>query len=363
MAYEHMTYELILQEMISRISAKYPNLDTREGSIIFNACAPAALELAIAYAELDNVLSESFVGTASREYLFAHCNQMGMDVSVFNASAGVHKGVFDVEVPIGSRWNYDLYNYTVTEYIGKDDDGRFTYRMQCETTGTTPNNVTGKLTPITEVPQGLDYSEVTECLISGENEYTDDEIRVAYFDYVRSMAIDGNVAQYEKWCSTYPGIGHYKVFPLYNNQPNTVRVSILRAPDNRKAGDTLINDFQEYLDPGIKGMGNGVAPIGAFVTVSTAAEIPITVGGKVTLAPNRSVTTEELDKAIEDYFTEIAYKKKVVSYMGVGAALLKVDGVEFVSDLTLGGQQNDIDLQDEEIPVLNRSNGWTVITQ
>lgn len=65
MAYESQTYEVILSRMIARVAAKYPNLDTREGALIFDALAPAALELAVMYTELDNALNESFVNTAS----------------------------------------------------------------------------------------------------------------------------------------------------------------------------------------------------------------------------------------------------------------------------------------------------------
>ena len=79
--FENMTYEVILDRMEQRVSEKYPNLDLREGSIIFNALAPAAMELAIAYDALDNVLAESFVDTASREYLILACHQMGIDTT------------------------------------------------------------------------------------------------------------------------------------------------------------------------------------------------------------------------------------------------------------------------------------------
>ena len=107
MAYENMTYEVILDQMMERVTSNYPNIDTREGSIIFNALAPAAMELAIAYTELDNILNESFAETASREYLIRHCEQMGLDTSQFDANAGVFQAEFDVEVPIESRWNCD----------------------------------------------------------------------------------------------------------------------------------------------------------------------------------------------------------------------------------------------------------------
>ena len=69
MIYEDMTYEVILDRMIERVVDSYPEIDTREGSIIYNALAPAALELAIMYTELDNAIAESFVDTASREYI------------------------------------------------------------------------------------------------------------------------------------------------------------------------------------------------------------------------------------------------------------------------------------------------------
>lgn len=356
MAYESMTYEVILKRMLNRVSAAYPTLDIREGSLIFNALAPAAVELAIMYLELENVLNESFVNTATREYILLACEQMGMDISVFEASAGIHKGRFDVEVPIGSRWNCDLYNYTVTEFIG-EEEGYYTYRMQCETDGTAPNNHTGLLAAITHMPSGLTVAEVVECLIEGENETSDEDIRTAYYEYVNSIATDGNVSQYKRWCTDYEGIGNHKIMPLWNGA-NTVKVSILSA-SNRAATETLIEEFQEYLDPGIEGMGNGVAPIGAFVTVSTATEVPVTVSGTVQMKSGYSDTTE-IDKALEKYFADISYEKLAVAYMNVGAAILNVEGVEFVTDLQINGGTADIPLGTEQIPVLGTTT-WTVV--
>lgn len=358
MAYESMTYELILQRMMSRVTSRYPNLDSREGSIIFNALAPAAVELAIAYSELDNVLAQSFANTATRDYLYILCAQMGMDTTVFDANAGTFKGEFDVKVQIGSRWNCDLYNYVVTEFIEQDATTQYyTYRLTCETLGSAPNSVTGSLSTISDLPNNLNHAELTECLIEGENEYTDDEIRSAYFDFVNSVATDGNVSQYERWCTEYEGIGNYKIFPLWDGD-NTVKVSILSS-SNRAASDTLIAEFQEYLDPGIEGMGNGEAPIGAFVTVSTATEVPISVTADVQLANGYS-STPDIDTALVEFFSKIAYEKAVVSYMSLGAAILDVPGVEFVSNLLVNGATNDVALASEEIPTLGTTT-WTVV--
>lgn len=356
MAYESQTYEAILSRMMSRVSAQYPNLDTREGSVLFNALAPAALELAIMYTELDNVLNESFVNTASREYILIACEQMGMDTSVFDASAGVHKGEFDVEVAIGSRWNCDIFNYTVTEYIGLEGEYH-TYKLRCETVGTAPNNQTGDLTPITDVVVGLNYAKLTECLIEGENETSDYDIRTAYYEYVNNLVSDGNVAQYKRWCEEYDGVGNAKVFPLWNGD-NTVKVSILSA-SNTAATETLVAEFQEYLDPGTTGMGDGVAPIGAFVTVSTATEVPISISATVTMKSGYT-NTADITAAVTDYLASIAYEKNTISYMSIGAVILNVDGVESVDNLKLNGVTNNITIGNEEIPVIGTVD-WTVV--
>lgn len=355
MAYENMTYEVILQRMMERVTTKYPNLDNREGSIIFNALAPAALELAIMYTELENVLNESFVETATREYILIGCKQMGMDISVFEASAGVHKGIFNVEVPIGSRWNCDLYNYTITEYIGQED-GNYAYLMDCDTYGTAPNNQTGDLTPITDAPSELSLAQVVECVIEGENETSDEDIKTAYFEYLRGTATDGNVDQYKMWCNQYDGVGNSKIFSLWNGD-NTVKVSILSA-SNRAASQELIDEFQEYLDPGVTGMGDGVAPIGAFVTVTTATEIPIDVSATVKMKPGHS-DTSGIDTAIANYLGSICYEKTQIPYMTIGATILGVNGVESINDLLVNGGTADIQLGDEEIPVVGTTT-WVV---
>lgn len=355
MAYEGMTYEVILQRMMDRVTSQYPNIDTREGSILFNALAPAALELAILYDQLNNVRSESFVKTATREYILMGCEQMGMDISVFEASAGVHKGLFNVQVPIGSRWNCELFNYTVLEYIGQEN-GYYAYKMQCDTKGTSPNNQTGDLTPISDTPSGLSYSKVVACLIEGENETEDEDIVNAYFEYVTNVVSDGNVAQYRRWCNEYDGIGNYKIFPLWNGA-NTVKVSILSA-SNRAASSELVSEFQKYLDPNTEGMGNGVAPIGAFVTVTTATEVPITVSATVKLKEGYSDTTA-IDAALSEYFSKIAYDKSIVSYMSIGAAILNIEGVDLVTNLLVQGGKSDINIGDEEIPVLGTTT-WVV---
>ena len=342
--------------MLGRVLDSNPNVDTREGSIIYDAVASAALELAIMYTELDNVNNESFAETASREYLLKKCREVGIEDSTFDATFGIHRAEFDVEVPIGSRWNCDIHNYVVLSYIDTNE-GIHSYRLQCETSGSEPNNIIGDLTPIDTTPTGLYYSMLVECLIEGEDEASDDKIRKTYSDKVKNTNNDGNLGQYNLWCESFPGIGNYKVIPLWNGA-NTVKVSILDS-SNDVATETLVAEFQNYLDPDVEGMGNGVAPIGAFVTVTTATELPINITGTVTLSENY-VDTDMINEGLANYFKQIAYDKSILSYMQVGAAILDIEGVEFITDLKINGDTADIDLGDEQIPILGTTT-WSVV--
>lgn len=356
MAYSDMTYEYLLKRMIDRVTTDYPNLDKREGSIIFNALASGAMELAILYTELDNVLRESFVETASREYLLLGCEQMGIDILQFEPTHSVHKAQFNVLVGLGSRWNCDVHNYIITDYLGMEN-GYYTYRIMCETPGSEPNTLIGDLTPIDGVSSDLNHAKLIECLIEGEEEKTDDEIREAYFNNINRDSFDGNVNQYKKWCEEYVGVGNYKIFPLWNGN-NTVKVSILSS-SNRIATEELIEEFQDYLDPGITGMGDGAAPIGSFVTVTTASESKINVACNVKLESGYTDTSVITD-AIEQYFASISYVKNTVSYMNLGAVILAATGVDSISNLTINGGTSDIDLGDEVIPVVGTTE-WTVV--
>ena len=115
--YEDITFDIILKRMLDRVSQNAKSqgftIDTREGSLIYNALAPAAIELQNMYLELDNILNESFADTQSREYLIKRCAERGINVK--EATKAIRRGVFNIDVPIGSRFSLNLLNYVVIE--------------------------------------------------------------------------------------------------------------------------------------------------------------------------------------------------------------------------------------------------------
>lgn len=376
--FEDKTFERILSDMLSYVSDRNPDLDTREGSIIYTALAPIAMELETAYHDMDMVLNETFLETASKEYLVKHGNQLGVNLN--DATYGHYKGEFNVDVEIGSRFNLDEFNYAV---IGKlsdptDEHPYYTFELTCETSGAAPNTYLGDLTPITYV-KDLKHAKLTDVLIYGEDEEETEAFRYRLQTHLKNPPINGNTSQYDEWLSEYDGVGKYRVIPCWNGV-NTVKLVILDAM-NKGASDELLAQVQQYLDPPTstinddtsasdypqgRGMGNGQATIGAIITVDTASETAVTINCKLVLKSGYS-SPVGVKEAVETYLNEIALNNTAVAYMPISAAIYGAESVADVTSLTItvNGTVMDattspfvtsVSIGDNAIPVLDTEN-------
>jgi uncharacterized phage protein gp47/JayE len=88
--FEEYTFDNILARMLDRVSDE---VDKREGSVIYDALAPAAVELQLMYIELENMLNQCFADTADRTWLIMRAKERGFEP--YTASAAVLRGVFD----------------------------------------------------------------------------------------------------------------------------------------------------------------------------------------------------------------------------------------------------------------------------
>ena len=316
-------------------------LDKREGSVIYDALAPAALALKNAYVEMDGVLSQTFIKTASGEYLDMRAEDFNAERA--SATYAVLKGEFNLDIPLGSRFNGGELNYRATEKIAAG-----AYRMECETAGTAGNAYLGSITPVEYIP-GLNAAALTEVLIPAQDEEGDNEFRERILENIMRSVQDGNQAQYLKWAAEFDGVGRAKVFPLWNGV-NTVKVSILDN-DNGPASPELISDFQEYLDPESRGLGSGIAPIGSMVTVSTASVVTLNISLDAELKEGYSEAAGVRD-AIDAWLNELSYEKDSVSFYGLAALILSCGSVERIENFSVNQGTGDILLGGEEIPRL-----------
>ena len=339
-----MTYEKILNRMLDRVPDTF---DKREGSVIFDALAPSAYECFLLYQDIENKIDNTFAGTADREWLIKRGAEIG--ISPNPATNSLRKGIFTpttLELRIGERFSYEDLNFFIVEKLA---DGE--YSLQCESVGSNGNIGSGNLIPI-EYISGLETATLTgEILIYGEDEEETEVFRQRYFATLPTMTLDGNIAQYTKWMNEYPSVGNFKIFPCWNGV-NTVKVSILSA-ENTQASQALIDEVQEYLDPESKGLGNGKAPIGARVTVSTARNLDINLVATLLLRTGFD-SPVGLEESINDYLHGLNYNRTSVSYIALGAIFANNESIESVIDLTLNGAKTDVALDGEVIARLNQ---------
>lgn len=114
--FEAQTFDDIMDRMLTRITA---DIDTREGSVIYNALAPAAAELAKSYIWLDTVLELVFSDTAQGEFLDRRAAEAGIERTP--ATKAVRAGEFTagITIPPGSRFFVDnlYFQYTGMERL------------------------------------------------------------------------------------------------------------------------------------------------------------------------------------------------------------------------------------------------------
>ena len=335
--YENYTYENILKSILDRIVEADPTIDVREGSAMWYAVSPVAAELAIAYTNYDAVNKESFVGTATRQGMYLACNDIGLDTAQFEATAGIFHAHFNTEVAVGSRWSCGDYIFYVDSKVGMvtiSGVEYHQYNLICETRGSHTRFTEGRLTPITEYGSGsLTVAVLDSCIVIGEDEASDDEVKTTYFDYIANKSEGANIAQYKQWLNEFEGVGAYKIVPTWNGA-NTVKVSILGETKESPTPE-LIASVQEYLDPNKEGLGEGKAPIGAIVTVDGGTNAYIDVKANITLA-TADADISDISTKLTEYFRKIAYQKTVVNIYEVASIILSSPSVSDVNSVQLG---------------------------
>lgn len=349
--YEHITYEDIMTRMLDRVQSEYPEVDTREGSLIYTAIAPCAIELAIMYTELDSVLEEAFAETASLEYLEKRTAERGITQRL--ASNAVMKGNFDVEVPVGTRFSLGDYNYIVI-------DAENSY-LQCETAGSAPNTVLGTLTPIDNIAD-LTVAELVSCAVPGEDEEDVEALRGRYFDSFGVQSYGFNAKQYREVVNDMDGVGATKVIPVWNGG-GTVKLVILNS-EFTTPSDEQIAIIQEAIDPtNNRGEGLGLAPIGHVVTVTGAIEYPINISGTIEYLDtyNWDSVKDNVYEALDKYFIELSKSWEtetvIVRVNQINTVLMSVPGIVDVSGTTLNGSSSNITIDSDYIPVRGTVNG------
>ena len=347
--YEDVTYEGILKRMLDRIP---DTMDKREGSVIYDALAPAALEIKRTYVELDQLMDDCFADTASRGYLIRRAAERGLypKAATFSTLRAVCVPA-SADVPVGARFTLNDLSYAVSERLSDDE-----YVVVCEQIGSVGNKYFGGMTAVDYI-RGLESFSITELMVPGEDEEDTEIFRKRYLASFDSHAYGGNAEDYIQKTTLIAGVGAVKVTPVWNGG-GTVLLTILDSGFNA-AGDALIEQVQQQIDPLGDGSGTGIAPIGHIVTVDTARNVQIDVKFDLVLEDGYTFerVKERISAAVESYLLEIrgewqSHDSSAVRIAQIETRIIGVEGVVDIQNTKINGIEGNLILTKYQIPVL-----------
>jgi uncharacterized phage protein gp47/JayE len=354
--FENVTEEMVMERMLDRVpdTVQGKAIDKSEGSIIYDALAPAAQEIMILYGSLDLVIDNAFADTASREYLIRRAAER--DISPYPATNAIWRGEFNIDVPIGSRYSIDDLDYVVIKQISEG-----VFEVRCEMAGSIGNTLSGDLIPIDYI-DGLTSAQLVSIIAPGEDEEDTAAFRERYFMSVEVQAFGGNIADYKEKIHTIPGVGGVKIYPVWDGG-GTVKAVITDA-NNAVPDEQLISDVQNIIDPTQDHGGLGLAPIGHVVTIAGALQtlINIVTTLEYDTGYNWSNVGTDVLAIVDQYYQELCAQWETLDYIIVRISqlesrILTVTGVADISDTTLNGNAANLELNADNLPKRGTFNG------
>ena len=342
-------FEDILERLLSNVD---DNLDKRQGSIIYDALAPAAAELAQCYIALEVYADQTYLLDTTGENLDNKVADYGL--TRIPATYAQRIGVFttneeepqpmtiEIGTVFGTPVEYGGINYTVTEEI---ETGR--YILTCETAGTVGNEYSGLLLPVESV-NNLGDAQLQDIYIAGEDAEDDERLRQRVIDKLNETAFGGNIADYKEFMLEQEGVGDCLVIPVWNGGGTVKLVVISNSYDIPTTAK--IDELQTIVDPlQNQGQGIGKAPIGHSVTVVAPTSYNLTIEATINIESGYTIEglQDAIETAIGNYILTVqkqwADSETITIYLSrIIAAIVTVEGVTNVSNLTINGEEEDV---------------------
>lgn len=348
--YENKTFETIMEEMLDNVPS---DVDKREGSVIYDALAPVAMELAQVYIDLDMLIDETFADSASYYYLIKRAAEHGIFVQEGTpAVLEIVVSPAELQIETGTEFNIGELNYTITNSL---DEGH--YLLTCDAPGTEGNNTTDEVIPVDYI-EGMESVEIYGIYTAGTDDEDEDSLRERYIESFSAVAFGGNKADYKEKIKSIPGVGACKVYSAkdLNLEAGKVKCVILNS-EYGCANQSLIQQVQNAIDPTQDGSGNGLAPCGHIVTITSASSKALSIGIQAEISSTWDNVKSTIEEKISEYLLSLSKEWDeqnaiLVRRSRIESILLDIDGVEDVYNVTIMGSANNYTVDMDSIPVL-----------
>lgn len=377
-----VSYESILDRMLSRI----PNdIDKRQGSIVYDALAPMANELANLSFERQSAIALTYASKSVGKWLDLRVAEHGILRIAANTFVGKavcwadeehtipyteRNGLMEgswLQIPDAFFPNGEVISFVVEKEM---DEGVFLIRAV--QSGAAPNAYAEgtRLFPERYVV-GVRSITLNGIETPGRDEESDEELFERFVDYISNPPFGGNRADYRDVLRQIDGMGGFKLYRA-DKEKGYVRVVVV-GKDGKPPSPAFIAQVQQTIDPEggdgtSAGEGLGEAPMCHYVTIEGATAFPVDIDMHLQLNVGVSIgqVRADVEAVLEAYFLELVeqwdsliakgeyrYIDTIVRGALIDANVLNgVDGISDIQSTLLNGQPNNLVMAPDDIPQL-----------
>ena len=346
MAFENMTPEVIREAIIENTGS---SVSTQEGSFASDMAAPVALEMSKVYGEIDKTLDIMFVEgdeSAGGEYLDRRASEFGIQrkPGIKATGAVTFTGSNGTTVRAGTiATTGDGLRYVTDSDVMIAPDTA-TVNVTATDVGVAYNVPAGEVSRMHRNLVGVQSVTNAEPIMGGQDTETDEALRERLLIRMRTPATSGNIYHYMQWALEVPGVGAAKITPL---QYGNGTVGILIVGNNKEpVAPEVVAACLAHIET--------ERPIGASPTVASAVGLGIAVTASVHLSGGASLSDVQAKFAglLQEHLESIAFVDYTLSYNRVSFLLMSVEGVLDYASLLINGDDENITIADNEVPVL-----------
>ncbi|RII34301.1 baseplate J/gp47 family protein [Clostridium chromiireducens] len=355
------TLDEIILEMLNELRTKGIDItDFNSSPVIYSIVETAAHQVQIAEYRAADIVRQYFIEDSVDKELDKRLKERGLPER-YEGSKAVGS------IILGKNSAYILNAVVFKDTVFKTLDGTIQLVVTKDTditAGSTSIKVpvkcnsigkNGNLVPFT----GLTYSgvaisevewiKVDELGLFGGNEReSDDEVKARLLYDIQNPAGSGNKNHYIKWAKEVSGVGKVLCIPEWKGiGTGTVKV-VVTDTNTDPASDELIAKAQKYIDP-VHRMGEGMAPVGAEVTVTTVDMYKTNLSYALTIRTGyiKDEVKANIRKNINEYYKTLTLEDLKTGYVDIrynyiGNIIFSTDGVDDYSNLFINGQNKNV---------------------
>lgn len=344
--FETQTKAEILERMLSRVS---DDIDKRQGSVVYDLTSPKAIELALAYIEMENVLNLGFADTTYGLYLDMRAAERGIFRKLAIEAAGflTFAGPAGTVIPAGTEASTSgeapiFFVTTVDATVGVS--GNVVVAATAEVGGVSGNVAAGAIKLVVGDSSGILTVINAAPFDGGIDDEADDALLQRYYEELRTPPTSGNESDYRKWAKSIAGVYDARVFSAWNG-PGTVKVSLLAA-DKTAPGQTIVDAAATYIE--------SMRPLNVALTVVGVEEVLIDITVTLTLKAGGDLTeaTEQVRENIRAYLGTLAFNDRIVRYAKVAEAILNAADVLDYENLTVNNGTGNVQVDEDQVAVM-----------